>query len=265
MTGPQPHERFEELAAGHALAALEPAEAEAFLAHVGACAACERAVAQHAETLAHLAYAADPVDLPASLLEGIREGVRVSGREMGLAGVDAAVEVPVDLAAERERRRFKPQRFIGVAAAAALVLSLGIWNADLRREQSVSDQKATTLTAAVKLLETKSSRRVELTDETGQAVAFAVLHDARKVSLVVSGLPRNDTSTSTYVLWQTGDAGTRAVGTFDVRGDGVDVVQGMTLAGDLPAFSAFAVTHEPGRRAPRAPGALPVANGPVTA
>jgi len=261
MTGPQPHERFEELAAGHALAALEPAEAEAFLAHVAACAACERAVAQHAETLAHLAYAADPVDLPPSLLEGIREGVRVSGREMGLA----AVEVPVDLAAERERRRFKPQRFVGVAAAAALVLSLGIWNADLRHDQSVSDQKATTLTAAVRLLETKSSRRVELTDETGQAVAFAVLHDARKVSLLVSGLPRNDTSTSTYVLWQTGDAGTRAVGTFDVRGDSVDVVQGLTLAGDLPAYNAFAVTHEPGRRAPRAPGALPVANGPLSA
>jgi len=261
MTGPQPHERFEELAAGHALAALEPAEAEAFLSHVGACAACERAVAQHAETLAHLAYAADPVDLPPSLLEGIREGVRASGREMGLGVVD----VPVDLAVERERRRFKPQRFVGVAAAAALVLSLGIWNADLRHDQSVTNQKATTLTAAVKLLETKSSRRVELADETGRAVAFAVLHDARKVSLVVSGLPRNDTATSTYVLWQTGDAGTRAVGTFDVRGDGVDVVQGLTLAGDLPSYNAFAVTHEPGRRAPRAPGALPVANGPLSA
>ena len=261
MTPPQPHERFEELAAGHALAALEPAEEEAFLAHVGACAACERAVAQHAETLAHLAYAADPVDLPTSLLEGIREGVRASGREMGLP----VVEAPVDLAAERERRRFKPQRFVGVAAAAALVLSLGIWNADLRHDQSVSDQKATTLTAAVRLLETKSSRRVELADENGRAVAFAVLHDARKVSLVVSGLPRNNTSTSTYVLWQTGDAGTRAVGTFDVPGDGVHVVQGLSLADDLPMYTAFAVTHEPGRKAPRAPGALPVANGPLSA
>lgn len=261
MTAPQPHERFEELAAGHALAALEPEEADAFLAHVAACAPCERAVAQHGETLAHLAYAADPVDLPPSLLEGIREGVRVSGREMGLA----AVEEPVNLAAERERRRFSPQRFVGVAAAAALVLSLGIWNADLRHDQSVSDQKADTLAAAVQLLETPSSRRVQLADETGRAVAFAVLHDARKVSLVVSGLPRNDTAASTYVLWQTGDAGTRAVGTFDVRGDGVEVVKGLTLAGDLPAYSAFAVTHEPGRRAPRAPGALPVANGPLSA
>ena len=43
MTRPDQHERFEELAAGHALGALEPEDEQAFLAHVPACARCERA------------------------------------------------------------------------------------------------------------------------------------------------------------------------------------------------------------------------------
>lgn len=269
---PQPHERYEELAVGHALAALEPGEEQEFLQHLAACAPCERALAEHLDTLSHVAYAAGPVTLPDSLLDGIRDGVRASGRPSSqpASSPAASPDAPVQLADVRRRRASRtaltgaPGRWVGVAAAAALVLSLGVWNVSLQRQQGVTDQRTAALTSAVELLETPSTQRVALADDSGRAVAFAVLHDRRTVSLVVSGLPANDTEDSVYVLWQTGDAGTRAVGTFDVKTGEVVVVRGMELVPGMP-YSAFAVTHESGRKAPKAPGALPVANGSLSA
>jgi len=48
------HALYDQLAVGHALSALEPEDEQAFLAHLPGCAACERALAEHTETLAHL-------------------------------------------------------------------------------------------------------------------------------------------------------------------------------------------------------------------
>jgi hypothetical protein len=256
------HERFEELAAGHALDALEPGDEQAFLAHLPSCAACERAVAEHRETAAHLAYAADAVPLPDALLAGIRTGVQASGRA---ATPTQGAPAPVDLAVARTRRTAALSRsWLAVAAAAALVLSLGSWNAFLQHGKSVSDQRAAQLAAAVRMLETTSGQRVALADDSGRAVATAVMHDADTVSLVIDGLAPNDTASSTYVLWQTGDTGTRAVGTFDVRGE-IEVVRDLRLVTSLKGWKALAVTHEPGRTAPKAPGSIPVANGTVRA
>ncbi|MCW2615123.1 MAG: putative transrane anti-sigma factor, partial [Frankiales bacterium] len=80
MTRPDPHALYEELAAGHALHALEPGDEELFLAHAHGCARCERAAEDHRATLTHLAYAVDAPEPPPSLLEGIRAGVLASAR-----------------------------------------------------------------------------------------------------------------------------------------------------------------------------------------
>jgi hypothetical protein len=249
------HARFEELAAGHALSALEPGDEEAFLAHLPSCAACERAVAEHRETASHLAYAADPVPLPDALLDRIRADVQASGRAMAPPPAP-----PVSLDAARARRRTPfSGAWLSVAAAAALVLSLGVWNVTLRHDQSELEQRTERLTAAVRTLETGT--RVPLTDPSGRPVAIAVMHDARTMSLVVDGLKPNDRSDSVYVLWQTGATGSRAVAAFDVRGDSVDVVRDLSLVTSLPGWTALAVTHEPGRTAPKLPGSAPVADG----
>ena len=58
------HDRFDELAVGHALSALEPEDEVVFLAHLPGCASCERALADHRETLGHLAYAAADEEPP---------------------------------------------------------------------------------------------------------------------------------------------------------------------------------------------------------
>ena len=253
------HARFEELAAGHALSALEPGDEQAFLAHLPSCAACERAVAEHRETASHLAYAADPVALPDALLDRIRADVQASGRAMA-PQPSPPLAPPTDLDAARARRRTPSSAaWLSVAAAAALVLSLGVWNVALRQDQSQLEQRAERLTAAVRTLEVGT--RVPLVDDSGRPVAIAVMHDARTMSLVIDGLAPNDRADSVYVLWQTGATGSRAVAAFDVRGDGVDVVRDLSLVTSLQGWTALAVTHEPGRTAPTLPGSSPVANG----
>lgn len=261
------HARFEELAAGHALNALEPGDEEAFLAHLPSCAACERALAEHIETAAHLAYAADPVELPDALLGRIRADVAASGRAMTPAPApEVQPAAVVGLDAERARRRpslLLSRTWLGAAAAGVLVLSLLSWNAFLMHDRAQTDQRADRLAAAVALLE--QGRRVALADDSGRAVATAVMEGDRTVSLVIDGLPANDRSSSTYVLWQTGATGTRAVGAFDVRGGGVDVVRDLPLVTSLAGWKAFAVTKERGRTAPKVPGSAPVASGTLGA
>lgn len=233
MSAERSHERFEELAVGHALAALEPEDEQTFLLHLRGCAACERAVAGNIETLAHLAYAAEPAPLPASLLAGIRTGMRASGRPMTSA--TTAVAAPVNLEAVRARRRgrFDARRMTAAAAAAAAILSLGVWNASLQHGKSATEARSQRLASAVRLLESGATRQVPLSDGRGHSIAVAVMHGNQRVSLVIDGLPPNDPSHNTYVLWQTGDSGTKPVGTFDVTGNGVAVVRNLALVKGL--------------------------------
>lgn len=260
MTGPEPHEHFAELAAGHALHALEPEDEQVFLAHLSSCAECQQAVDVHTETLGHLAYAAESVELPSGILDGIRSQI----------GQPAApVAAPDNLKEVRRRRRlpsFDSRGVVGIAAAVALVLSLGVWNLALHRDRSQADQRAQTLAAAVKTLEVGAKQRVQLTDAHGRPVAVAVVHADDTVSMVVDGLAPNDRSSSIYVLWQKGAYGVvRAIGTFDVRGTQVNLVRDLKLAGDVVGVQGFAVTREPGRRAPAAPGSNIVADGGASA
>ena len=265
MNTERSHERFLELAVGHALAALEPEDEQTFLIHLRECAACERAVAGNIETLSHLAYAADPAPLPDSLLAGIRAGMQASGRPMTSPATPVAA--PVNLQAERARRRgrFDVRWLTAVAAAAAVILSLGVWNASLQHGSSVTEARSQGLASAVRLLESGATQQVPLSDGRGHSIAVAVMQANQRVSLVIDGLPRNDPSHNTYVLWQTGDSGTKPVGTFDVTHQGVAVVRNLSLVQGLTGWNAFAITREPGRKAPQAPGSLPVANGPLPA
>jgi anti-sigma-K factor RskA len=247
------HERFAELAAGHALHALEPGEEQVFLVHLDSCADCRRAVDLHTETLGHLAYAAEPVELPSGILEGIR-------REIGQTGGEAAPPLSLD-AVRRPHAWFANRSLVAAAAAAVLVVSLGVWNVSLQRDRSQSDKRVQQLAAAVSTLEQGAKQRAALTDPHGRPVAYALVRPDDTVSLVVDGLAPNDSGSSTYVLWQKGSYGVRAVGVFDVNGNGVDVINGLPLSRDVLGLEGFAVTREPGRRAPAAPGSTPVAVG----
>lgn len=268
MTGPEPrrlgeeHRPFEELAVGFALAALEPEEEQEFARHLQACARCERDVAVHRETLAHLAYAAEPGEPPAGLFDAVRRQVEAEGGSFAepapLAGVPTADRAPSsDARVLPLRRRLaglaEPRRAVawtGAAAAVAMVLSLLAWNTSLVRERDAQEAWSQRLAATVQSLELPDTRSVPLADDSGRVVAVALV-TGEQMSLVVDGLPPNDAERSTYVLWgRTTFGDVRAVGGFDVHQPGLDVLQGMRLEAGAGELDMLMVTREPGREVP---------------
>lgn len=256
MSRPESHDVFAGLAAGHALHALEPEDEQIFLAHLAACAACERDVAQHRETLTHLAYAADAGEPPHAVLEGIRDGVRASGR----AATTYAAPVSLDQARTRRERRSadtprlrRAATWLGAAAALALVGSLAVWNTALQRDQEDSRSKVDTIVAQ---LANGDTQVVPLESPDGEAVLAVALVDKGEMSLVINGLEVNDADLTSYVLWGKNElGGVRAVGAFDVsRPD--EVLEGIALDGEM---TAFMVTQEEGNTPP------PVSTRPVLA
>ncbi len=264
---PDAHEPFEELAVGHALSSLEPEDEQAFLVHLPGCAACQRALVQHGDTLAHLAYAGEPASPPASLLDGIRAGIAASGRAASFPA-PVVLDAPVALADRRRRPSAHVVRrtaaWTGVAAAAALVVTLGVTNSALQRDNKAQLAKGQRLAATVQLLEHAGSRSVRLSTPGASVQAVAVV-DQGSVSLVVDGLVPNNRRNSTYVLWEKGAFGdVRAVGTFDVLHPGVDVIRGMRLHSGPGSVQSLLVTHEPSRTAPALTTQIPVVAGVLT-
>jgi hypothetical protein len=236
------HASYDELAVGYALSALEPDDEQQFLEHLRGCAVCARALAEHSETLAHVAYAADAETPPPSLLEGIRAGIAASGR----AG---AFPAPVSLDAAREPRSRRTRLMtatLGAAAALVLLVSLvfvrGLMS-DRDHQQTLNER----LAATVSNLTAPGARTIALKGDGGHGT---LILNGQKVSLVMAGMPRNDTSSSVYVLWeQTTFGDVDAVGVFDVKADDVAVVN-LQLHQAPDSIRAFMVTQEKGRVAP---------------
>jgi hypothetical protein len=232
------HDRYDELAVGHALDALEPQDEAAFLAHVRGCDTCARAVAEHRATLGHLAHAVPSLEPPAALIEGIRAGVEASGR----AG---SFPAPASLAERRGRTVKLTTVLVGVAASAVLVVALALVDLNLHSSNSDLRQQEAAFRRTVSSLLTSGAQRIQL---TGDGNAVAVVHGGQ-VDLVLSGVPAND-SRSTYVLWQQNARGITAAGAFDVRSTGLTVVS-RGLRVDVGAtLKALMVTREQGRVPP---------------
>ena len=251
-----PHARFEELAAGHALHALEPEDEQAFVRHLDSCARCAADLVEHRATLTHLAYAPAAADPPPALLAGIRAGVMASGREATFPeAAPVQPDAPVaDLSKARDARRMRrASTWLGVAAALALVVSLGVWNTSLRSDRDQQVAYGERVAAAL-------DRMTDATDTIplhsgDEVVAVAVVRGA-DMSIIVDGLPVNEEGT-TYVLWgETTDGDKLAVGAFDVAAD-FDVLDGMRVEDGVGGMDRLMVTREQGDHAPPTP-TLPV-------
>lgn len=251
-----PHAVFEELAAGHALHALEPEDEQLFLAHLSGCALCERELARHEETAAHLALGLPAADVPDEVFGRLRAAVTAESGEGVFAGSPAP---PVDLAAARARRRPRWAAVVAAAAAVVLVGGLAASNAALRQDRAQQSVASGRLEDVVRSLSQEPGRTVPLRDGASHVRAVAVVH-ADRVDLVLEGLQPND-ATSTYVLWeQAPTGGVRPLKAFDVGDGPIQVVRGIPVG---TAAAGFAITHEHGRTAPAQPQVAPLASGAV--
>jgi hypothetical protein len=97
----------------------------------------------------------------------------------------------------------------------------------------------------------------------GDGQAVAVLHDGT-VSVLVEGLPKT-TPQDIYVVWWRDRANTmRAVGTIDVSDDSRPSVFNIPTDTARGSVAGFAISREPGKRAPATPS-NPVVSGDITA
>lgn len=235
------HDRYDELAVGHALDALEPSEEADFLGHLPTCSLCRDAVVEHRETLGHLSYAVASEEPPAAVLEGIRAGIGPS-----------SFPAPVSSLAEHRERTGRVVRMrtalVGVAASVVLVAALAVGLVSATSRNSELKQQDLAFSRAVSSLLTPGAQRVELTPAGGKGKVVAVVHGGA-VDLVMSGVSTNDASHSTYVLWQQASDRVSAAGTFDVRSDSLTVVSTGLRVSDA-GLQQLMITRESGRVAP---------------
>ncbi|MGB9378422.1 MAG: anti-sigma factor [Mycobacteriales bacterium] len=261
------HEEFDAFAVGWALHALEPAEEEAFAAHLATCDRCQRMVQDSEAVLGDLAYDVPMADPPPIVLERIREatGARDDTRG-GALRVDHRDRLPQSLAPivplARAKARRRPAWAMAAVAAGLVIVALLGWNVVLQSRVDTARQQAAQRESLINQLG-RSSTRAVLTDATNHTVGY-VLQRGSSIDIVAGGMAPNDRSRSTYVLWAVQGSGDppQAVGTFDVDKTGMDV---QTVRGAAPApgtFTGFAVSMESGRQIPPRPSP-PIATGAV--
>lgn len=247
------HGKYEQLAAGFALSALEPGDEMAFRAHLAGCDACSELLMEHSTTLGHLAFAGAGEEPPASVLEGIRAGVRAA-RSESLRPVEAPISLG-EARTQRENRTVRLRTAV-VGVAASLVLALGfIFVGPSADNQPTTRNDA--LSQVISSLTKPGARRIDL---TGDGHAVAILNGSH-ISLALQGLPVNDRGRSIYVLWgKSRYGGVSAVGSFDVSTTKPVAINdlGTVTPGTLQLLM---VTKESGRKAPAVTTQQPVMSG----
>lgn len=271
MTASQ-HALYEELAAAYALSALEPDEAQLFELHLAGCARCELELAEHTALADQFAYAVLDAAPPASILAGIRAGIAASDRvvtspaatdaaPVTLGAVTPSTPTPSNVLPLRRRRPEHLRGWLVAAAALVLVVSLGVSNLVLRSDRDSAQEASVRLGSAV--TQVVNSRTVQLRAADGKVMAVALVSN-QHVSLVLDGMPRNDSQSSIYVLWRKPAYGSAvAVGVFDVHDSKVDVARTFSLQG-VDGVTTLAITLEHGRVAPASAGAPLIAVGQLT-
>jgi anti-sigma-K factor RskA len=253
------HARYDELAVGWALQALEPEEEAEFSRHLAGCARCAETVAGTAEVMGAMAVELPPAD-PSEDLRARLRGAVASTEQVHRAEPDDPAPPAASPAPPSRRRRALSLAL--VAAAVAAVLGLGVWNVGLRSDREELSSTVAEQQEVVDALLTPGRATVAPLGEDGRPVATVVARDDQ-LQVVTHGLAANDVADSTYVVWGLGQGAPRPLGTFDVDGSQIalrTVGSGQT---GLDEFAMYGVSIEPGREAPSEPTEV-VATGQVT-
>lgn len=251
-----------ELAVGWALHALEPAEESLVATHLPSCPRCKGTAAQ-------------TEDIGATLGLSVPEAIPSAGLEQRILSVtadkwtppDAPEPAPVTPLTRPEGRTIKPSvlRTGGLAAAAAVILVaaaavLGVRVTQLNGELDQAQRQVSAMSDAMQNAADPATIRIPLVTKGGQAVGM-VLASQNHVAVLPTRLTSNSIADQTYVLWGLAGGSPVALTAFDVSGDapGLHIAYPTVAQG---TFTSYAVSLEPGRRAPAVPTDV-VASGQV--
>jgi hypothetical protein len=263
------HARFDELAVGWALHALEPEDESVFLEHVAGCDRCATTVAETREVMAAMA-----TDLPQpEPSEALRSRIRAAVEETEqLPGPEPEVVAPpvrARAAVVPERPRAVPPRprwrralpTALAAAAVAAIVGLGLWNVVLTSDREQLQATVAEQSAMVDGLLAPGQAMIAPLEADGRSVATVVAR-ADEVEVITHGLSMNDTDSTTYVLWGMGGETAQPLGTFDVTSTHMDMKTVGSGVTGFDQYAAYGISLEPGRKAPSLPTEV-VATGEV--
>ena len=232
-------DEIHELTAGYALDALDPAERDAFEAHLAGCERCRRELASFWEVTGALAVAAGGPAPPPVLRGRVLEAVR------------AEPQTVVPLESRRSRRSLlAPAVGAAAALAAAVAIGLGLWGVSLAGELDDTRSALERQERAAAVLADPDARTVALATGSGRLV---VDPDGSAV-LVLDRLARAPGG-KTYQAWVVEDGEPISAALFP--GSGAAAV--VPLEEPVPAGAVVAVTVE------RAGGAEAPTTEPVVA
>jgi anti-sigma-K factor RskA len=269
------HERWDELAAGYALDALEGDDLREFRAHrERGCADCERALAEYREALAHTARdlrETPPAGVKTKLLARVgRKPARVVPLLRWAASVALAAGIAAWVTTGYLRAVYE-ERIAAISHEAdGLREQLGEQTKTLAslREELAAQERTLQMVRA----ESYNQARVlaQLQDPATQVVALtglAAAPDARARllwsperggTLLASGLPPTPAD-KTYELWAIAGGKPVPAGLFSVDAEGRGSVQVPALPGVAPV-EVFAVTLEPANGVPQPTGPMVLAS-----
>lgn len=237
-----------ELAVGWALRALEPAEESMVAAHMPECPACT-STAEETEKVGATLGLSIPEALPSAELE--QRILSVTGTRW-TAPVVALAPVTPPL-----RHSTMPSWLrIGELAAAVILVAaavvLGVRVVQLNGELNQAQRQVADTSEVIQSAADPAAVPVPLFAKDGRAVVGMVLASRGRVSVVSTHLPNNQAEAQTYVLWGLTGGAPIALAVFDVASQTprLHVVPAAAAAG---TFTGYAVSLEPGRRAPEAP------------
>lgn len=265
-------EAMHELAAAHALDALEPDERAAFDAEFELSPELRAEVDSYAESAGVLAALAEPVDPPPALKQRLMDqlgdlpqqsaatpgAAAPSVADVPAAPVTDAVPAtsgeavapatapagPTTGRAESEARRRwfrRPGAIIGIAAAAVVLIAGAVIGIGWPGPNGWGAQREMASIAAEPDAQTQTHEV-----EGGGEITLVSSATAGRSGVIVEGLPELEDD-QTYELWYIDDSGAAPAGTFDVSGDGTFRV----LEGTFEPGVVVGVTIEPSGGSPQ--------------
>jgi anti-sigma-K factor RskA len=251
------HGRYEELAAGYALDALESEDLADFEAHLASCSSCQAEVASYREVLAQLSLGlegeAPPPQLKERILAAALADLEVPPAPPAVAS-GVVQESQGRVVPLRPRTRW-PRWLVAVAAlVVALVgVGLGFWLSG-----------GSPLVPPAQCVAARGCEEVVMASTlTHRKVGVVMLVEHRAVWIEPSKMAPDDVRSEIYVLWAlVGHSSPTPIGGFELPHS----AQRALFVGNLPSRLAkagtFAVSLEPGHKIPRKPSRV-VAVGSV--